>query len=205
VDNLLPPNATPLERRLAEVGAAIASVPVPVRDVWNPDTCPVEFLPFLAAAFSVDRWDANWTEKTKRAVIKASYFVHKQKGTIGALRRVVEPLGFLIRVLEWWETNPPGPRGTFRLDIGVLDTGITEEMYLELERLIDDAKPLTRHLLGLAISVEVRGTRYVGAASYLGDELTVYPYTPTVIVSAGQWSTTGAAHLIDTLTVHPKH
>jgi P2-related tail formation protein len=118
---------------------------------------------------------------------------------------VVEPLGFLIQILEWWETNPPGPRGTFRLDIGVLDTGITEEMYVELERLIDDAKPLTRHLLGLAISVEVRGTWYVGAASYLGDELTVYPYTPTLIVSAGLWSTTGAAHLIDTLTVHPKH
>jgi phage tail P2-like protein len=205
VDNLLPPNATPLERRLAEVGAAIAGVPVPLRDLWNPDTCPVEFLPFLAAAFSVDRWDANWAEKTKRAVIKAAYFVHKQKGTIGALRRVVEPLGFLIQILEWWETNPPGPRGTFRLDIGVLDTGITEEMYVELERLIDDAKPLTRHLLGLAISVEVRGTWYVGAASYLGDELTVYPYTPTLIVSAGLWSTTGAAHLIDTLTVHPKH
>lgn len=205
MDNLLPPNATPLERRLAEVGAAIAGVPVPLRDLWNPDTCPVEFLPFLAAAFSVDRWDANWTEKTKRAVIKAAYYVHKQKGTIGALRRVVEPLGFLIRVLEWWETNPPGPRGTFRLDIGVLDTGITEEMYVELERLIDDAKPLTRHLLGLAISVEVRGTRYIGAASYLGDELTVYPYTPTAIVSTGQWGTTGSAHLIDTLTVHPKH
>ncbi len=205
MDNLLPPNATALERRLAEVGAVIDGVPVPLRDLWNPDTCPVQVLPFLASAFSVDRWDSTWPERTKRAVIKSAYFVHRQKGTIGALRRVVEPLGYLIQVLEWWETNPPGPRGTFRLDVGVLDTGITEEMYRELERLIDDAKPLTRHLIGLAISVEVRGTEYVGAASYLGDELTVYPYTPTLIVSTGLWSTTGAAHLIDTLTVHPKH
>lgn len=205
MDNLLPPNATLLERNLAQAGTAIEAVPVPLRDLWNADNCPVNLLPFLAAALSVDRWDANWTEQTKRSVIKASYFVHKKKGTIGALRRVVEPLGYLIRIVEWWQTTPRGPRGTFRLDIGVLDTGITEEMYQELERLIDDAKPLTRNLLGLAISVEVRGTTYVGAASYLGDELTVYPYTPIVIVSAGLWSTTGAAHLIDTLTVHPKH
>lgn len=205
MDNLLPPNATPLERRLAEVGAALDSVPVPVRDVWNPDTCPVEFLPFLAAAFSVDRWDTSWSEKTKRAVISAAYFVHKKKGTIGALRRVVEPLGYLIRVLEWWQINPPGPRGTFQLDIGVLDTGITAEMYLELERLIDDAKPLTRHMLGMAISVEVRGTEYAGVSAYLGDELTVYPYTPSEVVSTLTWGTTGSTHTIDTITVKQKN
>jgi phage tail P2-like protein len=205
VDNLLPPNATLLERNLAQAGAAIESVPVPLRDLWNADTCPVNLLPFLAAALSVDRWDANWTEQTKRSVIKASYFVHKKKGTIGALRRVVEPLGYLIRIVEWWQTTPRGPRGTFRLDIGVLDTGITEQMYQELERLIDDAKPLTRQLLGLAISMEVRGTEYIGAAAYLGDELTVYPYTPTLIVSIGGWSTSGTTHTIDTVTVQPKN
>jgi phage tail P2-like protein len=205
VSNLLPPNATTLERNLAAASAAIEGVPVPLRDLWNPDACPVAWLPFLAFAFSVDRWDPNWSETTKRKVIKAAYFVHKKKGTIGALRRVVEPLGYLIRVLEWWQINPPGPRGTFQLDIGVLDTGITEEMYLELERLIDDAKPLTRHMLGLAISVEVRGTEYLGAASYLGDELTVYPYTPSLIATTGVWLTTGATHVIDTLTVQPKH
>lgn len=43
------------------------------------------------------------------------------------------------------------PAGTFRLDIGVLESGITEEMYLEMERLIADAKPASRHLIGLNI------------------------------------------------------
>lgn len=205
MDNLLPPNATLLERNLAQAGTAIEAVPVPLRDLWNADNCPVNLLPFLAAALSVDRWDANWTEQTKRSVIKASYFVHKKKGTIGALRRVVEPLGYLIRIVEWWQTTPRGPRGTFRLDIGVLDTGITEDMYLELERLIDDAKPLTRQMLGLAISVEVRGTEYLGAAAYLGDVLTVYPYTPTLIVSIASWATSGSTHTIDTVTVQPKN
>ncbi|MCD9124037.1 phage tail protein I, partial [Cupriavidus sp. UGS-1] len=49
--SLLPPNATPLERNLATVGAeAIAGVPVPLRDLWNPATCPPALLPFLAWA-----------------------------------------------------------------------------------------------------------------------------------------------------------
>lgn len=200
--SLLPPNATPLERNLASVGAeAIAGVPVPLRDLWNPATCPPALLPFLAWAFSVDRWDPDWPIETKRAVTASSYFVHKKKGTIGALRRVVEPLGFLIRVIEWHQATPNFERGTFKLDIGVLDSGITEEMYQELERLIDDAKPLSRHLTGLAISMETRGAMRYGAIAYLGDELTVYPYTPEEIVVSGVARTAAAAHLVDTLTV----
>ncbi|MCD9122183.1 phage tail protein I, partial [Cupriavidus sp. UGS-1] len=43
--------AAPLERNLATVGAeAIAGVPVPLRDLWNPATCPPALLPFLAWA-----------------------------------------------------------------------------------------------------------------------------------------------------------
>ncbi|WP_247392562.1 phage tail protein I [Ralstonia pseudosolanacearum] len=198
---LLPPNATPLERRAAQAGARIERVPVPLRDLWNPATCPAELLPFLAWSFSVDRWNPAWPLATKRAVTAASYFVHRKKGTIGALRRAVEPLGFLIRVIEWWQTNPPGPRRSFRLEVGVLQTGIDEAMYAELERLIDDAKPCSRPMLGLRISIEARGTQATSATAYLGDVLTVYPYAPPDIVVAGAAPVSGASHDIDTLTV----
>ncbi|MGA4279056.1 phage tail protein I [Ralstonia nicotianae] len=198
---LLPPNATPLERRAAQAGARIERVPVPLRDLWNPATCPAELLPFLAWSFSVDRWNPAWPLATKRAVTAAAYFVHRKKGTIGALRRAVEPLGFLIRVIEWWQTNPPGPRGSFRLEVGVLQTGIDEAMYAELERLIDDAKPCSRPMLGLQISIEARGTQATSAAAYLGDVLTVYPYSPPDIVVSGTAPLSGASHDIDTLTV----
>ena len=36
-------------------------------------------------------------------------------------------------------------------------TGITEETYKELERLISDAKPCSRHLLGMSINLQVSG------------------------------------------------
>ncbi|MDO3563359.1 phage tail protein I [Ralstonia pseudosolanacearum] len=198
---LLPPNATPLERRAAQAGGRIERVPVPLRDLWNPATCPAELLPFLAWSFSVDRWNPAWPLATKRAVTAAAYFVHRKKGTIGALRRAVEPLGYLIRVIEWWQTNPPGPRGSFRLDVGVLQTGIDEAMYAELERLIDDAKPCSRPMLGLQISLDVRGTQATSAAACLGDVLTVYPYEPPDIVVSGTAAVSAASHAIDTLTV----
>ncbi|MFI8482998.1 phage tail protein I [Pseudomonas sp. NPDC078700] len=197
-------NSTALERAAAKALASIERVPVPLRELWNPATCPVDLLPYLAWAFSVDRWDSNWSAATKRKAIQGAYFIHAHKGTIGALRRVVEPLGYLIEVLEWWETQPLGVPGTFQLVVGVLETGITEEMYTELVRLIDDAKPLTRHLIGLAISLETTGTTYIGATMNDGETLTVYPYSPGPIeVSSAALLFGSAEHSIDTMSVYP--
>lgn len=203
VARLLPGNSTELERLAAQALAQIERVPVPLRDLWNPDACPVALLPYLAWAFSVDRWSQSWPESAKRNSIKAAYFIHSRKGTIGALRRVVEPLGYLIEVMEWWQTVPEGVPGTFALKVGVLETGITEEMYQELTWLIDDAKPLTRHLTGLAISLETTGTFYIGACVSEGDELSVYPPTQRDIEVSGYLRLGGREHHIDTMDILP--
>ena len=162
---------------------------------------PVQLLPWLAWTWSVDRWDNKWSEAVKRSAIRSAFYVHAHKGTIGALRRVVEPLGYLIDVIEWWQTTPKGVPGTFALKVGVLDTGITEEMYLELERLIDDAKPVSRPLTGLAISLESQGALRLHAALYEGDVIDVYPPVQRDIEVSGVIGRGGRDHTIDTLDV----
>ena len=194
-DRLLPSGSSALEVAAAEACATIETLPVPLRRLWSAQDCPAELLPYLAWAWSVDRWDSGWSESTKRAVVAASEYVHRHKGTIGSIRRVVEPLGYLIRIIEWWKTGDVP--GTFRLDVGVLDSGITEEMYNELERLIADARPCSRHLIGLSINLDSTGGLPTAAACYSGDELTVYPYTPEIITAGGSGYTGAAVHLID--------
>lgn len=73
MNSLLPPGSTPLERRLAQTCSRISDLQVSLRDLWNPATCPVSFLPYLAWAFSVDRWDEGWTESVKRQVVKDAF------------------------------------------------------------------------------------------------------------------------------------
>lgn len=198
--SLLPLNSTQLERAME--AAFFEKTIVPLRDLYNPDTCPVHLLPHLAWAWSVDRWDYRWSEATKRAAIKASYYIHKHKGTIGAIRRVVEPLGYLIEIVEWFKTVPEGVPGTFALKIGVLDTGITEEMYQELDRLIDDAKPVTRHMTGLAISLETQGNLNVGVTLYDGDELDIFPPEMQDIDVTGSFGVVGREHSIDIMDIY---
>lgn len=201
--SLLPGNATQLERSAAQALAEIQRVPIPIRDLMNPDRCPLALLPYLAWAFSVDRWSSAWPESAKRRAIRAAFFIHTRKGTIGALRRVVEPLGYLIEVVEWFSTEPPGVPGTFALKIGVLDTGITDEMYDELAWLIDDAKPLTRHLTGLAITLATTGYTRLAAALTDGEVIDVYPPLARDIVVTGTFGHAGRAHTIETLDVYP--
>ncbi|WP_460422011.1 phage tail protein I [Pseudomonas sp. ZL2] len=200
MDSLLPLNGTDLEQAIEAAG--FETTEIPLRALYNPDTCPAHLLHQLAWAWSVDRWDETWPEAIKRSVIRSAFYVHAHKGTIGALRRVVEPLGYLIEVKEWWQTAPQGVPGTFALQVGVLENGISEEMYQELTRLIDDAKPVSRHLTGLAITLASSGYLRLGISLSEGDEIDIYPPTSRDIEVSGSYGLVGREHQIETLDVY---
>ena len=200
MQSLLPLNSTPLER--AVEAASVEDLQIALRTLYNPDTCPAHLLYQLAWAWSVDRWDETWSEAVKRSVIRSAFYIHAHKGTIGALRRVVEPFGYLIDVVEWFQTVPEGVPGTFALKVGVSEEGISEETYRELSWLIDDARPVSRHMTGLAISLETVGAVYLGAALYDGDELDIYPPAPSDIEVTGSIGRGGREHTIDYLDIY---
>ncbi|MFJ3074564.1 phage tail protein I [Pseudomonas sp. NPDC087029] len=197
--SLLPLNRTPLERAIES--ACDEDLKVNLRLLYNPDSCPAHLLYHLAWAWSVDRWEDSWSDEIKRSVIRSTFFVHAHKGTLGALRRVVEPFGYMIEVQEWWQATPPAAAGTFALKIGVSDAGISESTYQELSSLIDDARPVSRHLTGLVISLESRGALQVGCAIQDGDELDIYPLAPRDIDVSGAIGRGGCEHTIDTLDI----
>lgn len=178
MNSLLPPGSSALERRLAQACSGISDLNVPLRDLWNPWKCPAKFLPYLAWAFSVDRWEETWTETAKRQAVSDAFWIHQRKGTVAAVKRVIEGLGYSMTIEEWWEVADPA--GTFRLEIDLNDIGITETMINELERIIGDAKPVSRHISQLTLSVSTKGIANVGCAILDGEEITIYPtrYTP---------------------------
>ncbi|KVQ12475.1 phage tail protein I [Burkholderia ubonensis] len=92
--SLLPPSATRQERAIALSLSRLSAVPVPLRTLYNPATCPVNLLPWLAWSFSVGEWDSNWPEATKRAVIAASVAVHRIKGTKASITMALAAAGY---------------------------------------------------------------------------------------------------------------
>ena len=99
----MPPNATQLQKDLeAATTLRLLSLNVDaLRYLNDPDNCLEEFLPWIAWAMSVDIWNNDWEAITKRKVVRESLLVHRQKGTLGALRRTLESFLFAkIRITE---------------------------------------------------------------------------------------------------------
>lgn len=93
-NSLLPPNATAQEKALEGATARVGSMATPLRDIWNPDDCPSAMLPWLAWAFGVDEWDAQWPDEYKRETIRNSVMVHRLKGTVWSIKRVIADAGY---------------------------------------------------------------------------------------------------------------
>ncbi|HBX3294513.1 phage tail protein I [Klebsiella pneumoniae] len=172
-NTLLPPSASAWMRGAEAATAKLSGITVAIRTLWTPTACPVDLLPYLAWALSVDRWDKNWPEEKKIASIQQSYWLHRRKGTRAAVRRVIEDMGFSATFAEWFDVGDEP--GTFRLEVDVNEVGLTPKTLDELNRLIGDAKPVSRHLAQMTIATSSRGGACVGAASFIGEEISVYP------------------------------
>ena len=96
---LLPNNSTKQEKDIEATIERMVDVLVLVKEVWDPDKCPADVLPWLAWALSVDSWPADWSIKQKRAIIKNLNKIHKTKGTIGAVKKALESIDYDLSVV----------------------------------------------------------------------------------------------------------
>lgn len=113
-DSLLPPNAQSSEMALEAAMRAEIDIGA-VGDLWNPETCPAEILPFLGWGLAISRWDATWTEAEKRTAILDAIPFHRRKGTRAIVREVLDRFNPLLELVEWFEANPPQPVHTFEV------------------------------------------------------------------------------------------
>lgn len=187
--DLLPPNATPLERSLSVSAGRIGQIPLELLDIWDPLRCPREFLPWLAWATSLDIWQEQWLEGVHRTLVSESVPLQKSKGSkqaiVNAVRWIlaltIDPqresldniekqLDGTFVVREWWEEAEGAPRGTpysfeVRLLLGALlsATGVLEgTLYSNLRSAIDAVKPVTSRYVLTVGGLEFETQKGVG-------------------------------------------
>lgn len=106
--SLLPHNATQLERAL-EAAADRGLDPDIIRGVADSARCPPNFLPWLAWSWKVEGWESAYTDEQRRALIREAIPVHKTKGTVGAIRRVLKAVRVTADYKEWQEIPNAAP------------------------------------------------------------------------------------------------
>ena len=194
---LLPPNQTRLEASLANA-AALPHTPEVLALLWDAQRCPVQLLPWLAWAVSVDEWDEAWTEAQKRAQVLGAIALHRKKGTPWAVKQALSRAGVeMARIIErvdgahWAE---------FDVDITVVDRPLNEETINRAVALINAYKAARSHLRRLVISLATKGQACVTAFTVGGDivtvrplqltELTAQPLVPRFAAGGQDWGTT---------------
>lgn len=165
--SVLPRHSTELERALERASLWVIEGSEIV-DVWNPETCPPRFLPWLAWSVSVDEWEPLWSEAQKRSVIRESVAVHRLKGTKGAVRRALEAMGFGIDIIEWFEDQ--GDVHTFKINVFAdsiegTEYPISSELIEIVSRQIDHVKPARSHY-HLGVGERFRVHHQVSAGIY---------------------------------------
>lgn len=101
--------------------ARLSDVPVALRDLWNPEACPVELLPWLAWSLSVETWNPAWPEHIKRGVVASAVETARRKGTKQSVLDAISALGAQAVLVEWFETTPPGTPHTFAVNLVIND------------------------------------------------------------------------------------
>mgnify|MGYP000022217963 FL=1 len=174
MSQLLPPNSTRFERNVTEVTAQNCALPVEIKSLASIDQAPDPFLSFLAWQYSVDSWDTNWQPSLQRQLIKKSFRQHQIKGTRTAVREVLAQFGYQCIFQEWFETNPVGTPGTFTLELDLNGLELNETTYAEVNRLVKDAKPASRHLTNLVINVQPICIPRVAIGTHGAETVTIY-------------------------------
>lgn len=192
--DLLPANATAAERALSDAVARLADVPVPLRDLWDPETCPVGLLPWLAWAFSVDEWDPNWTESQQRAAVKASYSVHRYKGTIGSVKDALNALGLGVQVQEWFNQIPAGAPYTYKLLLEVNQYGVSLSQLNKVLDVVENAKNLRSHMTSLDLTVATDASVHCAAVTVSGHEI-AFSLPAGALLLDGSWILNGTENL----------
>lgn len=195
---LIPPNWTPQERSLATTAERASQIPIRIKEVWSPWECPLDLLPWLAWALHVDSWEAGWSERKKRAVVAASIEVHRKKGTIGALRRALQALGYEVHVDE--RTGVPY---TFRLQVNVSEHGGNAIAYQEIERVAQETKNVRSHLIGIDALMETEAVTHIGAVTVTGVDTEVLPFMVRELVAEAGLFIAIAEHTEDIARIFP--
>ncbi|MBN3725628.1 phage tail protein I [Burkholderia sp. Ac-20379] len=167
MNDLLPPNATVLERRLADTGSATGAIPVALDTLIDPDRIPLPFLPWLAWHMGVETWKDYWPESIKRARVKAAIRIARVKGTAEAVRQVCASFGANVAMREWFETTPPGQPGTFEIVMtvgGRDDVPVTADYVADIIDEVDRAKRGTAHYT-LTQGFSASGKQRIGAGA----------------------------------------
>lgn len=164
--SLLPKNSTQLEKLIERQAMRMRDIPVMFYQLIDADACPVPFLPWLAWARRVEYWSGDWSEQTKRQVIKEARTFNEQRGTQSTLSQAMNNLGLGHNLTAWHELSPKDKPFTFT--VGITSGRVSVQQHQEIYTALDSVKS-ARDIFRVDASVVASGGVVVAGACRVGE------------------------------------
>lgn len=155
----------------------------------------------LAWHYNVLFYSTGFTVAQKRGAIKQAIYWRRIAGTKAAVVGAIESVGYGAVMSEWFQHG--GIPYTFKIDVELVDTPITDEAWNKSRRIIDETKN-TRSHYDLRVAAKLPGVLYLGAAAVGGEEVVVYPYNPGAAGVTGQLFYAATCVAVETVEVRPQ-
>lgn len=157
----------------------------------------------LAWQFSADWYETTLDINKKRSLIKNALKYHKKKGTPQALIDVITTIFGRTKLEEWFEYG--GNPYFFRLKIDITEQGASKENLTRLDELINKYKNTRSWIDVINIYLTCKGNITYAATTILGEEITVYPWSPKSISSKGEMVIAIGNDIgLENITLYPK-
>ncbi len=178
LNTILPASSSDLEKAFDKNNAARFDHDLPIDKLWSAETCPEQFLPFLAWSLSVDNWDSNWPDSVKRQVITSAAYVHRFKGTVAGMKAVLAAFDLGIQISEWFEYG--GDPYFFRIDVELTSRAHSDAEINNIIQAIETTKNARSHLERLRVFLTSTATPMVGVSTVSGLDISIEPWIPIV-------------------------
>jgi len=172
--SLLPIRSTPLEIAFDEMlQSRISDLPVDAKHLWNADLCPVNLLGWLAWSMGVSHWDGDWSESTKRQMIKDAAQLRFKTGTAWAIETAIKNITAHDSVFchEWFEYD--GDPYHFTVNVDLVGATPDQALSVLVNQLIEVYKNARSELDNVYFFETQQSPAYVGVQVMHGGVITI--------------------------------
>lgn len=154
-----------IEKQLNKISANIEYAKIYARI----DKMSDEWLDELAWQFNIPEYNAAYDVSTKRNLIKNAMVTHHQRGTAGAVEKVIKDIFGIASLEEWFEYG--GQPYHFRVHTS--NPNASDEMLADLERVIKETQNIRSYLEEVVVELMQSMNLYIGCKVIIMDEVTL--------------------------------
>lgn len=200
--SILPPNEDLYERTIEELGASIFNFEELEKVTLDPMKCDASLLPHLALDLDVSILGLD--EDEARAYLVNAREIKRLTGSVWAVNKAASSVfGENIKVKPW---NKIGTvPGTFKIEVDVTEQkSVTEENLNKTIRLIDAAKPESRHLAGITVNMKNSGMYNTRAVTQTSEVGSVFPKALEDIETSINHKSAISVYMIEKTVIKPQ-